>query len=147
MGHNEADEPAITQPVMYNVIRKRPTILSLYGDVLEQQGIITAAERTQSIDAYRALLDAGKSVVAVVDDNSVKKIDWTPYLNTEWDTTYDNNIDSKKLHALAEKLLVLPKGFSLQPQVAREMQARQQMLEGKEPFMWGFAENLAYASL
>ncbi len=149
LGHNEADEPAITQPVMYSVIRKRPTVLGLYGDTLEQQGVITAAERAQSIDAYRTLLDAGKSVVTVVDDNPVhfKNIDWTPYLNTEWDATYNNTIDSKKLHALAEKLLTLPKDFSLQPQVAREMQARQQMLEGKEPFMWGFAENLAYASL
>ncbi len=147
LGHNEADEPAITQPVMYNVIRKRPSVLSLYGDALEQQGVITAAERTQAIDAYRVFLDAGKAVVAVADDNAVKRMDWSPYLDTEWDATYNNSIDGKKLHTLAEKLLVLPKGFSLQPQVAREMQARQQMLEGKEPFMWGFAENLAYASL
>lgn len=149
LGHNEADEPAITQPVMYNVIRNRPTVLSLYGDALEQQGVITAAERTQAIDAYRALLDAGKATVATIDDSAVavKSIDWKPYLDTEWDATYDHALDSKKLHALAEKLLALPKGFSLQPQVAREMQLRQQMLEGKEPFMWGFAENLAYASL
>ncbi len=149
LGHNEADEPAITQPVMYNVIRKRPSVLSLYGDALEQQGVITAAERRQSIDAYRALLDAGKAVVKVVDGNPVqaKQIDWKPYLDTEWDAAYDKSSDGKKLHVLAEKLLSLPQGFSLQPQVAREMQARQQMLEGKEPFMWGFAENLAYASL
>lgn len=148
LGHNEADEPAITQPVMYNVIRKRPSVLSLYGDALEQQGVITAADRTEAIEAYRALLDAGKSVAAVVDESSeVKQIDWKPYLDTEWDTTYNNTIDSKKLHDLAEKLLALPKNFTLQPQVAREMQARQQMLEGKELFMWGFAENLAYASL
>ncbi len=147
LGHNEADEPAITQPVMYNLIRKRPSVLSLYGDALEQQQVITAAERMRLVEAYRALLDAGKSTVAVVDDSPLKQSDWAPYSDTEWDVLYDQKVDRKKLHLLAEKLLNLPKGFSLQPQVAREMQARLQMLEGNEPIMWGFAENLAYASL
>lgn len=149
LGHNEADEPAITQPLMYQVIRARPTVLSLYGDVLQQQGVITAEERSQSIEAYRALLDAGKAAVSVVDVNPAhtQQCDWTPYLDKEWDVPYDHAIESKKLHALAQKLLALPQGFSLQPQVAREMQAREQMAAGKEPFMWGFAENLAYASL
>ncbi len=149
LGHNEADEPAITQPVMYQVIRSRPTVLSLYGDTLEQQQVISAEEKAQWIDDYRVLLDAGKATVSVVDENPayMAECDWTPYLDKEWDVAYEAKIDPKKLQALAQKLLALPSGFSLQPQVAREMQAREQMLEGKEPFMWGFAENLAYASL
>ena len=149
LGHNEADEPAITQPLMYQVIRARPTVLSLYGDSLEQQGVITAEERSRWVEDYRALLDAGKATVSVVDENPAyaQQCDWTPYLDKEWDMAYNHAIDAKKLQALAQKLLTLPEGFSLQPQVAREMQAREQMAAGKEPFMWGFAENLAYASL
>ncbi len=149
LGHNEADEPAITQPVMYRAIRQHPTLVSLYGEKLEKEGVLSAEDRVAAIDAYRNLLDAGGSAVPVVDENPLhaQAADWSLYLDQEWDVDYPKAIDAAQLKALAQKLLTLPQGFQLQPQVAREMQARQQMAEGEIPFMWGFAENLAYASL
>ncbi len=59
-GHNEADEPAITQPLMYQVIRKHPTTREMYAEQLEKAGVIAAGAGKAMVDAYREKLDAGE---------------------------------------------------------------------------------------
>src|ERR1700681_4036862 len=59
-GHNEADEPAATQPLMYQVIRKKPTVRQIYADKLVAEGVLTAAEAAAAMEQYRNGLDEGK---------------------------------------------------------------------------------------
>lgn len=149
LGHNEADEPAITQPVMYNKIRQHPTVVTLYGNKLQAEGVMSEKEIQDAIESYSNALDKGDSVVQLALENPehLKHVDWSPYLGKEWTAPYENSLTTKALQNLGKKMLTVPAGFALQKQVEREMEARQEMNEGKAPLFWGFAENLAYATL
>lgn len=148
-GHNEADEPAATQPVMYRCIKQHDTTRKIYADKLVKAGVLTADEPEQLVTAYRDLLDSGKSAVdAVTGGNSGKfAADWTPYLDQEWTAAAKTGFPSKQLRSLAQKLETLPDGMTLQPQVARMLDDRRKMTAGELPLNWGYAETLAYASL
>ena len=148
-GHNEADEPSITQPLMYQTIKKHHTATRLYGDALVAAGELSAAEVKEKADSYRDKLDAGESVMDVVPGASRDQyaVDWTPYLGQDLLTDAHTAVDKATLKKLGEQLQQLPEGFVLQPQVAREMKMREKMLAEEIPLNWGCAENLAYARL
>lgn len=148
-GHNEADEPAATQPIMYNAIKQKPTVRAHYADQLIAEGVITTADADAMVADYRNKLDTGQDVVAEATPGNGGQyaFDWTPYLDKEWTASADTRISLKQLQTLAKALETLPEGMTLQPQVARMMDERCQMTEGKLPLNWGYAETLAYASL
>ena len=148
-GHNESDEPAITQPLMYHAIREHDTTPTLYGNQLVKEGILSSSQVSDLVEAYRKQLDEGKTVVPLVPHNELPKrpVDWTPYLDKEWDTPYVSTVPLSTLKNIANAMLELPKGFILQKQVQREWDARISMAKGEGPIFWGFAENLAYATL
>ena len=148
-GHNEADEPFGTQPLMYEAIRNQPTSRSIYADVLIAQGEITAEQGQQLLEDYRTMLDNGehvaKSLVSKPDKNMF--VDWSPYLGHGWIDNCDTTVDYKELQRLHAKLDQLPEGFVLQRQVTKILDDRRKMAAGALPVNWGFAETLAYASL
>jgi 2-oxoglutarate dehydrogenase E1 component len=147
-GHNEADEPAATQPVMYANIRSRKTTRELYADALKADGLIDGDEPQQMMDDYRDRLDNNKTAVelavGVVDKYAT---DWTPYLNGELSDPAGTGVLRKNLDALAKKLNTLPKGLKLHSRVAKIYEDRLKMAAGEQPMDWGFAETLAYATL
>src|SRR5690606_12962646 len=61
LGHNEADEPAATQPVMYHAIRKRSSVLSIYGNKLSGLGVTSKEELDAAAESYRTCLDEGRN--------------------------------------------------------------------------------------
>lgn len=148
-GHNEADEPAATQPIMYKIIKQHPTPRKIYADQLVSEGVITVEQVEQLVTAYRGLLDAGKSVVKTmsIGNNGKFAANWTPYLDQEWQTVANTGMAIKSLQKLAQALETLPETFTLQPQVARMLEERRKMTAGELPVNWGYAETLAYASL
>ncbi|MFD1260294.1 2-oxoglutarate dehydrogenase E1 component [Entomomonas asaccharolytica] len=148
-GHNEADEPSGTQPLMYQAIAKHNTPRSLYADELVKQGVITEQEAQQRVDEYRDDLDNGRHVVRslVKEPNKALFVDWTPYIGHEWNSYYDTTVDLKKLQDLATKMTSIPEGFVLQRQVKKIYEDREKMTAGALPINWGYAETLAYASL
>jgi 2-oxoglutarate dehydrogenase E1 component len=148
-GHNEADEPAATQPVMYQAIKKQTPIAKSYTDYLIKTGICTAEEASDIAKSYRNKLDTGQTVVAISTDNAKDKFitDWTPYLNKVWDEPVTTCLEKKTLLKLASQLENLPDGMQLQPQVAKTIEERRKMTKGELPLNWGYAELLAYASL
>ena len=149
-GHNEADEPAVTQPMMYKAIRSLPTTRALYADSLIQQGVVTQSEADEMISEYRARLKSGKRVAYnIIEPKSQRawKTTWAPFFNQEWDDTYDSSITIKRIKQLNKKLQVIPKNFEVHARVKKIMSDRQKMAEGSINADWGFAENLAYASL
>lgn len=148
-GHNEADEPNGTQPLMYQQIAKQRTTRELYADALVAAGVLSSEDVQAKIDEYRTALDNGQHVVKslVKEPNKELFVDWRPYLGHTWTARHDTRFDLKTLQDLAGKLLEIPEGFVLQRQVAKVMEDRAKMTAGGMPINWGYAENLAYATL
>ena len=148
-GHNEADEPRVTQPLMYKTITALPTTRQLYADRLIEDGVLEPEEPDRIVARYRQLLDDGKVVASNVLDkvDNPFAVDWKPYITSKWDMDIETGVDGATLKRLALKLLELPDGFELHPRVVKIMQERRKMTEGKSLLDWGMAENLAYATL
>ena len=148
-GHNEADEPAATQPMMYQVINKKATTRTLYADQLVQQGVLDRASADQMVENYRADLEAGNHVAnaLVLEPNKKMFVDWTPYLGHEYTDEWDTTFPIERLKELGKKMRELPEGFVMQRQVAKVIDDRLKMQTGEMPLNWGAAETLAYATV
>lgn len=148
-GHNEADEPSGTQPLMYQQIAKQRTTRELYADALAAGGILAAEAAQTKVDEYRNALDNGMHVVKslVKEPNKELFVDWRPYLGHAWTARHDTRFDLKTLQELSAKLMELPEGFVVQRQVQKIYEDRQKMQAGGLPINWGYAETMAYATL
>ena len=148
-GHNEADEPSATQPLMYRVIRKHPTTRTMYAEKLIQQAVITKEQDKEIVNKYRTALEAGKNMVShwLPMQKNEFSVDWLAYLNKEWDLTVKTSLEKSNYDALASKLVTLPENLKLHNRLVKLMQAREKMSKGEAKLDWGFAETLAYASL
>ncbi|MGV8904461.1 MAG: 2-oxoglutarate dehydrogenase E1 component [Pseudomonas sp.] len=148
-GHNEADEPSGTQPLMYQQIAKQRTTRELYAERLTLAGILDDARVQAKIDDYRNALDNGLHVVKslVKEPNKELFVDWRPYLGHAWTARHDTRFDLKTLQELSAKLMELPEGFVVQRQVSKIYEDRQKMQVGGLPINWGYAETMAYATL
>jgi len=148
-GHNEGDEPAATQPLMYQVIRKKPTARQLYADKLAAEGVLTAAEAAAMIEQYRNGLDEGKpqarAALGLIGNKFT--VDWSEYLGADWSEPIKTAVDMGRLRALGKAITSYPSDWVLHPRVLAVMQARERMMNGDLALDWGAAENLAYASL
>jgi 2-oxoglutarate dehydrogenase E1 component len=148
-GHNEADEPAATQPLMYQVIRKKPTVRQIYAKQLEAEGVLTGAEAAGMMDQYRDGLDQGKpqarAALGLIGNKYT--VDWSEYLGADWGEPVKTAVDMPRLRALGKAITTYPKEWNLHPRVLAIMQAREKMVAGDMLLDWGCAENLAYASL
>jgi 2-oxoglutarate dehydrogenase E1 component len=149
LGHNEADEPAATQPLMYQVIRKKPTARQLYAEKLAAEAVLTAAEAAAMIEQYRDGLDQGKPLARAALGLIGNKftVDWSEYLGADWSEPVKTAIDMARLRALGKAITSYPPDWVLHPRVLAIMQARERMVNGELALDWGAAENLAYASL
>jgi 2-oxoglutarate dehydrogenase E1 component len=148
-GHNEADEPAATQPLMYQVIRKKPTARQLYTDKLAAEGVLSAADAAAMMEQYRAGLDEGKpqarAALGLIGNKFT--VDWSQYLGADWSEPVKTAVDMGRLRALGKAITSYPSDWVLHPRVLAIMQARERMVGGDLALDWGAAENLAYASL
>jgi len=148
-GHNEADEPAATQPLMYQVIRKKPTVRQVYAEKLAtEEGVLTASEAAAMMEQYRNGLDEGKpqarAALGLVGHKFT--VDWSEYLEADWQPV-KTAVDLNRLRALGRAMTAYPADWTLHPRVLAIEQARERMVAGELALDWGCAENLAYASL
>ncbi|WP_072821534.1 2-oxoglutarate dehydrogenase E1 component [Modicisalibacter ilicicola] len=148
-GHNEADEPSGTQPMMYSKIKKHKSARELYADRLIKEGVIDEETAKAMIEKYREDLLAGNHVAdaLVKEPNKGLFVDWTPYLGHEWTGDADTSIDMKRMQQLAARMCEIPDGVQVQRQVAKIYEDRRKMQAGGMAVNWGFAETLAYATL
>jgi 2-oxoglutarate dehydrogenase E1 component len=149
LGHNEADEPAVTQPMMYRKIRQRRTSRAGYADRLIDEGVITREDAVAMIEDYRNSIEHGvvvsRPVLCGLDHSY--RVDWRACSGDDWRAAADTGVPRDKLLALGEQLLKVPEGFELHPRVAKIWAERRKMAQGDQLANWGFAENLAYATL
>src|SRR5690606_15748124 len=131
-------------------LRKHKTARELYAARLIADGTIDEAGAKALVDGYRDKLDAGEVTTEVVDadpDDYDLTIDWGSYLKGTLADQVDTTVDAGKLRELAATINTVPEGVQLHARVARIYQDRQKMAAGEIPVDWGFAENLAYATL
>jgi len=147
-GHNEADEPAATQPQMYHKIRQTPTTLALYTQKLVDEQVVTVEQAADMVARYRERVEHGKSVARpLARYQAPYTADWTPFFKRQWHEAYDSCVPLQKIRTLSERLLQIPANFSLHPRVQKIMDSRRKMAAGAMPIDWGFAETMAYATL
>jgi 2-oxoglutarate dehydrogenase E1 component len=148
-GHNEADEPSGTQPLMYAAIKTHTTTRELYARRLIEEDVINETQSRQMDDDYREALEHGDHLVKslVKKPNEELFVDWTPYLAHDWQVRGDTHYPLDKLQQLAHQVNQMPEGFILQRQVSKIIEDRSKMAAGAMPCNWGFGETMAYASL
>jgi 2-oxoglutarate dehydrogenase E1 component len=149
LGHNEADEPATTQPMMYRKIRQHPTTRHIYAQELIREDILSLAQSKKMEDDYLKLLESGQVVSRQISSNANYSYtnQWNNFLNMGWETPCKTAISMEHLRFCNDRMQRLPSGFELHPRVAKVMENRSKMAAGSLPLDWGFAENIAYASL
>ena len=150
-GHNEADEPAATQPMMYKKVKALPTTRKLYADSLVRTGVVNEDEPQKMATEFRDHLDAGDCVAPGVLPGPIHQnefsIDWARHVNCHWRDEWQSKAPLGHLQALANKLTTLPDGLEIHPRVKKIVEDRRKMTAGGQPLDWGYAENLAYATL
>ena len=145
LGHNEQDEPMVTQPFMYRRIRQHPPVRTLYAGELVARGVVTATEVDAMPEAYKRGLDG---LPALPERPYTPYVaDWRPYRGKDWRTPAVTSVPEARLRQLGLRLAEPPPDFALHPRVVMVLEARRQMAEGSLPLDWGMAESLAYASL
>jgi len=154
-GHNEADEPNFTQPLMYKQIKGRKTVRETYADKLIAEGVITAEEAKAMVDALnKKLQDAldqtreekPQPFVSSYDNTAWKKFRALEDVDNVW-TEVDTRVDKDTILALEKKLNNPPEDFNLHPKLERLFQARSKNTREGEGMDWGTVETLAYATL
>jgi 2-oxoglutarate dehydrogenase E1 component len=146
-GHNEADEPSATQPLMYKKIKTHPVPKAIYAEQLVGEGTFKFEEIQQIDGAYRDLLDAGKCATEEWRKVVKHSGDWKPYVGHDWDVGYDGSTTIEALKALAESISEYPDTHKLNSRVKKAYDDRKSMAKGEKLLDWGFAESLAYADL
>ncbi len=149
-GHNEGDEPRMTQPIMYREIDKHPGTRALYAARLEQAGVLQPGEGDQLVEEYRDRLDRAEPVVTEMENLAQSKlaVDWSGYTNTRWQDEVSTAVSAVKLGELGAKLAAVPEGFRVHRTIERTViKPRQAMARGEQPLDWGMGEMLAYATL
>src|SRR5690606_7306436 len=151
LGHNEADEPAFTQPVMYSKIAKRQSVLEAYRDHLLGLGEVSLAEAEQIAETRRQLLEEELSAARKEDYKlhySTLEGIWKDYVGG-WDADVpevDTAITTEQASHWLRQLTVVPDDFNLNSKIRRNLKARLDMAEGKTPLDWAAGEALAFAS-
>lgn len=146
-GHNEADEPNATQPLMYQKIKKHPVPRQLYAEQLINEGTIAKHEVDKLMAEYRAALDHGACVVEEWRPMTEHSVDWTPYLGHDWDAEYDASVSKERLVELGKSICSYPEDHKLHSRVNKLYNDRLAMIKGEKLLDWGMAENMAYATI
>jgi 2-oxoglutarate dehydrogenase E1 component len=149
-GHNESDEPAFTQPLMYKKIAKHPTTRAIYSDRLVKEGVIAEVDAKRVVDDFQARLQGEFEAASSYKPN---KADW---LEGAWsgfeiasgeDRRGETAIEMATLKEIGKALATVPKDFAANRKILRLLQSKQQMFESGEGIDWATAEALAFGSL
>ncbi len=151
-GHSEADEPMVTQPMMYQRIKEKLSTPVLYAQTLAQRGVVSKEESARMRDAYWKRLEAGGTVALdILKGGGAPYYEyasqWHNYVNGDCRSTVDTTVSLETLRDLWRRLGTLPEGLVLHPAVQKIVDNRRKMAAGALPVDWGFAEISAYASL
>ncbi len=148
-GHSEADEPAMTQPLMYQRIRNKDRVDQIYFQQLLNEGILQQGDYEQIEKDYVEQLSLGNPVCGEIAKRSRSKyvVDYRPFRSTRWTEHVDTGIRLEDILGIGKIVTSVPDGFTVHRTVNKIIENRKKMSEGELPIDWGFAEMLAYGSL
>jgi 2-oxoglutarate dehydrogenase E1 component len=149
-GHNEADEPAYTQPEMYRVIKKHPPVRELFAKQLIEQRVVSEQESTEMTDAVWAALteEHERLKERIAQAKEVEHATGEYQLDRTPSPEVKTAVSAERLKVLNEELLSIPDGFTIHPKLVKQFEQRRQAFEdGDGGIMWAHAEALAFASL
>ena len=148
-GHNESDDPTLTQPMMYKAVAKHPGTRALYAEKLVQEGVVSQEQSDSYVQAYRDALDRGEHVeqTRLSDYTSKHSVDWTKYQGKDWREAVESGLSAEDIKRLADKFTYVPEGFGLHNTSKRLVENRKAMAAGEQNIDWGMAETIAYASM
>ena len=146
-GHNEADEPAYTQPRMYRIIQDHPTVLTLWERQLVARGVITEEDaRAAREEQHQRLMQAQDEVRRAPAGESVQAVDPHDHMPGPIEPV-DTRVPAERLKALDRELHTWPADFTVNPKLARQLERRARVIESDGAIDWAHAESLAFASL
>ena len=153
-GHNEADDPYITQPMMYSKIGEHETARARYAKCLQDESVISPKAVEALMNSYRDRLERGEQVAEGIThiNEMANQFNWKPHLDKhsisdDIPERVDTGFERTRLQELGQIISADPDGVQLHPQVAKLLEDRRKMSVGSLGVNWGFAENLAYATL
>ena len=149
-GHNETDDPSLTQPVMYEQIRNHPSVVQLYAKRLADEGIVDDARVEALRESRKATLES--ALATARRDKPRQQVFafggvWTGLGWAGDDWSADTRVPTERLRAIADGLRRLPAHFTPHPRVRKLLDDRHERVERGESIDWGTAELLAYGSL
>ena len=151
-GHNETDEPAFTQPIMYRAIKDLKTTRALYAERLEADGVLAAGEAQGMLDTLNASFEESYKAAQAYKPN---KADWleghwsglsTPDNESEW-TEDATEVDAGTLKQIGAAISRVPPDFDTNPKIVRQLEAKRAMFETGEGIDWATGEALAFGAL
>ena len=151
LGHNEADEPSYTHPIMYKLIKNHPSAPTAYGRRLDESGTWSSQEQDDFRKRYRSVLkeqlDMAKGDYKLNMDDAFEGGQWTSFQHDYSFEPVETGVPEKELRRIGEVLTTVPEGFHLHPKLQRLVRDRRKMLDSGEGVDWGFAEALAFGTL
>ncbi|MFP4113444.1 MAG: 2-oxoglutarate dehydrogenase E1 component [Spirochaetota bacterium] len=151
LGHNEADEPSFSHPLMYNMIKDHPSVTTIYGRKVAEEGAFSEKDQNAFRQKYVAVLkeeiekarDGRKPDV----DDAFERGEWQKYGHKHSFEPVDTGVAKDRLSHMAEVLTTVPDSFNLHPKLTRFVSDRRKRWEDGSTIDWAFAESLAFGSL
>ncbi|MGZ8844339.1 MAG: 2-oxoglutarate dehydrogenase E1 component, partial [Pyrinomonadaceae bacterium] len=148
LGHNEADEPSYTQPLMYSRVKEHPGVRTKYAKQLIREGVIDEAGVNALIEErIRRFEDAQARAKEVAAKQKSVGVEAAPVSELDGSQIVETAIDEAVIKQISDQISVVPEGFNLNPKMVSQLARRAKMGEGKLPMDWAFAEALAFGSL
>ena len=151
-GHNEGDEPAFTQPIMYHAIGGMKTTRALYGERLAAEGVLPAEQAQGFWDEFAAKLEAAFQASKTYKPNKADWLEghWSGFRQTDAETEQAEEptaVPMETLRQVGQALAAVPAGFAVNPKIARQLDAKQAMMDSGEGIDWSTGEALAFGTL
>ena len=151
-GHNEGDEPAFTQPIMYKAVKSQKTTRELYAARLADEGAVTASQSQAMSDEFNATLEAAYAAAKSYKPNKADWLEghWTGFKQADeadGRAEQTTGLPEEVLTRIGHALATVPENFALNPKIARQLEAKQAMMDTSEGIDWSTGEALAFGSL
>jgi 2-oxoglutarate dehydrogenase E1 component len=150
-GHNETDEPAFTQPVLYRTISNHSSVAELYASRLTTSGSAPDGELTILRTEFEVMLNAAQERAKVAIAKEITEREKTPATVRPFQSPYDAKVDTTAPEALLQKvapaLWTMPPDFAPNPKIKRLLEAKAEAFKSGANFDWSLGEGLAFASL
>jgi 2-oxoglutarate dehydrogenase E1 component len=151
LGHNEADEPSFSHPLMYEMIKNHPSVMTVYGEKVDADGSFPRTEQEAFKETYtgvlREELEKARSGRKPNMDDAFERGEWQRYAHTHSFAPVDTGVSKDRLDHIAEILTKVPEDFNLHPKLKRFVTDRAGRWSDGTTIDWAFGESLAFGSL